>query len=239
MPCHRCGSIVGVTDTVCPVCGNSLTDPRYSTKPIPYRSGYTVPDVPPATGGQAPQRQTQPNYHPFPAAPAPPPPMPQYQMSSDTYFLYVNNTKSGPYTVNQMKSMWQAGSINLGTHYWQPGMADWQPLAQIRHFIESPPPLYGNQIIVNQMNSAPMMSPVLPVPVYNRKDRASFVLLGIFLGALGIHNFYAGYSGRAIAQLLLTLCLSWLFGLGAIISFCWAIVEVIVVDTDSNGVRMS
>ena len=28
-------------------------------------------------------------------------------------------------------------------------------------------------------------------------------LLGIFLGGLGIHNFYLGYTGKAVAQLIL------------------------------------
>ena len=30
-------------------------------------------------------------------------------------------------------------------------------------------------------------------------------LLGIFLGGLGVHNFYLGNTGKAVAQLLLTL----------------------------------
>lgn len=43
-----------------------------------------------------------------------------------------------------------------------------------------------------------------------RSYEEAFILLGFFLGALGIHNFYAGYSGRGIAQLLTVLLLGWL-----------------------------
>ena len=38
------------------------------------------------------------------------------------------------------------------------------------------------------------------VPVSSRgviaTSKVAYVLLGIFLGGLGIHNFYAGYAGR-------------------------------------------
>ncbi len=40
------------------------------------------------------------------------------------------------------------------------------------------------------------------------KSRIAYVLLGLFLGNLGIHNFYAGYTNKGIIQLLLTL-VSW------------------------------
>lgn len=36
------------------------------------------------------------------------------------------------------------------------------------------------------------------------KSKVAAGLLGIFLGALGVHNFYLGYNSKAIAQLLLT-----------------------------------
>lgn len=55
-------------------------------------------------------------------------------------------------------------------------------------------------------------------------------LLGIFLGWLGIHNFYLGYIGKGIAQLLLTVLslgfLSWISGL-------WGLIEGILILTGS------
>lgn len=35
----------------------------------------------------------------------------------------------------------------------------------------------------------------------NAKSKIAAGLLGIFLGAFGVHNFYLGYTGKAIAQL--------------------------------------
>ena len=37
------------------------------------------------------------------------------------------------------------------------------------------------------------------------KSRICAGLLGLFLGGLGIHNFYLGYTGKAVAQLILTI----------------------------------
>ena len=78
---------------------------------------------------------------------------------------------------------------------------------------------------------APAPSSVHPVA----KSRVAYVLLGIFLGGLGIHNFYAGYNGKAIAQLLISLLLGWLV-IPLVAVWIWVIVEVIVVEQDAQGV---
>ena len=38
-----------------------------------------------------------------------------------------------------------------------------------------------------------------------QKNKIVAGLLGLFLGTLGIHNFYLGYAGKGIAQLLMTI----------------------------------
>ena len=50
------------------------------------------------------------------------------------------------------------------------------------------------------------------------------VLLAFFLGTLGIHNFYMGYTMRGIIQLVLTLTF-----IGAIVSAVWAFIEFILI----------
>jgi len=64
------------------------------------------------------------------------------------------------------------------------------------------------------------------------KSRIAFVMLGIFLGSLGIHNFYAGYMWRGAIQLTITLVT---LGYAAVISWIWAIVEVCTVDRDAKN----
>jgi TM2 domain-containing membrane protein YozV len=71
-----------------------------------------------------------------------------------------------------------------------------------------------------------------PAPAPSYRSRVAFVLLGVFLGQLGIHNFYAGYNGRGVAQLLITLLTC---GFGGIISWLWAVVEVCAIQADATG----
>ncbi|MEE6287028.1 TM2 domain-containing protein [Georgenia sp. MJ173] len=61
------------------------------------------------------------------------------------------------------------------------------------------PPQYG---VPAQYGAAPQYAghPQYMAPP---KSRIAAVLLCFFLGNLGIHNFYLGYTGRGIAQLLL------------------------------------
>ena len=56
----------------------------------------------------------------------------------------------------------------------------------------------------------------------DQKSKLTAGLLGIFLGGLGIHNFYLGYTGKAIAQIVLSLCG---FGIGGI----WGLIEGIMI----------
>jgi TM2 domain-containing membrane protein YozV len=75
-----------------------------------------------------------------------------------------------------------------------------------------------------------------PVYASTHKSRTSYIVLGIFLGSLGIHNFYAGYTSRAVGQLCLTVLT---LGYLGIVSWIWAIIEICTVEKDSTGVRFS
>ncbi|MDR0625842.1 MAG: NINE protein [Bifidobacteriaceae bacterium] len=77
-------------------------------------------------------------------------------------------------------------------------------------------------------------------PVREPKSKLAAGLLGIFLGGLGVHNFYLGYTGKAVAQLLISV-LS--IGLLAIVSVIWGLIEGIMIlagsiKTDGYGVPL-
>ena len=66
-----------------------------------------------------------------------------------------------------------------------------------------------------------------------QKSKLAAGLLGIFVGSLGVHNFYLGYQSKAIAQLLLTL-VGWIAcGIGPVIASIWGLVEGIMILTGS------
>ena len=60
----------------------------------------------------------------------------------------------------------------------------------------------------------------------NSRQKVVAGLLAIFLGWLGIHNFYLGFKGKAIAQLLISV-LS--VGFLAFISIIWSFVEGVLI----------
>jgi TM2 domain-containing membrane protein YozV len=61
------------------------------------------------------------------------------------------------------------------------------------------------------------------------KSKVLAGVLGILLGGLGIHNFYLGYTGKAVAQLLIFIFGFCLYGIGPIISGAWGIIEGILI----------
>lgn len=72
-----------------------------------------------------------------------------------------------------------------------------------------------------------------PASLGASKSRITYVLIALFLGGLGIHNFYAKRFAIAVVQLLLGLVT---FGL---VSVPWAIYDMICVKEDGDGVAFT
>ncbi|MDR1512512.1 MAG: TM2 domain-containing protein [Propionibacteriaceae bacterium] len=71
-------------------------------------------------------------------------------------------------------------------------------------------------------------------PNPNAKSKIAAGILGILLGAFGVHNFYLGRTGTAIAQLLITV-LS--IGLLSPVSAIWGLVEGILILSAKPGTK--
>ena len=83
----------------------------------------------------------------------------------------------------------------------------------------------------------------------NAKSKMAAGLLGIFLGSFGVHNFYLGYTSKAVTQLVLSLIgilLSCVF-VGIFLTmgiWIWGLVEGIMIlsgkiNTDAQGNPLS
>ncbi len=94
-------------------------------------------------------------------------------------------------------------------------------------------------------NSANSQANVTPNQNYNQsngnvpgaKSKVLAGLLGIFLGTFGVHNFYLGYNGKAVAQLLISVLSCCAL---SPISSIWGLVEGIMIltgsiNTDAHG----
>lgn len=76
---------------------------------------------------------------------------------------------------------------------------------------------------------------------YEQKSKLAAGLLGILIGAFGIHNFYLGYTSKAIAQLLIAVLSC---GILSPVSAIWGLIEGIQIltgsiKTDANNVPLS
>jgi len=84
----------------------------------------------------------------------------------------------------------------------------------------------------------------LPLPYgpgygLSRKSKLAAGLLGIFLGSLGVHRFYLGYTGWGAVQLCLTLLTC---GYGGFLTGIWGLIEGILCLTgsmrDADGLEL-
>jgi len=148
------------------------------------------------------------------------------------WYYEQNGNRIGPVDEVTMRQLIADRTISIDTLVWTNGMANWTPLqqTQLAAGLPVPPPSpYSAPQAVNQ----------------NAKDRVIYVLLAIFLGELGIHNFFAGYTNRAVWQLVACIVIIPIAaiitcGLGLLLYFplkIWAIVEACTVTQDANGVR--
>ena len=76
-----------------------------------------------------------------------------------------------------------------------------------------------------------------------RKSRLAYIVLALFFGGLGIHNFYANRTTVGLCQLvifvvsipLMCIFIGWVT---IFIPSLWALLEIIVVDRDGHGLAM-
>lgn len=132
-------------------------------------------------------------------------------MNDKYHITQPGGTPHGPYDIESLKAMMSRGEINNQTLCFKEGMSNWAPVTSI----------------------LPITAvPYAPVPG-DVKPRVAYIILGIFLGTLGIHNFFAGYNSKGIAQLLLSVLSC---GVLSIVVFIWNIIEICTVTHDSKGV---
>jgi TM2 domain-containing membrane protein YozV len=101
--------------------------------------------------------------------------------------------------------------------------------------------LQPSAVMPPTMQPGMAVPPPAMVPVgVEQKSKIAAGVLGILVGWLGVHNFYLGFTGKAVAQLLLTILTC---GYGGMISGIWGLIEGILILTggisrDARGVPL-
>jgi TM2 domain-containing membrane protein YozV len=92
-------------------------------------------------------------------------------------------------------------------------------------------------------NPTPIQTHHVPLPVFTQivvnipKSRTVYIVLGIFFGWIGVHNFYANRKGVGATQLVLFLMFYWTL-IAPVGLFIWSVIDIINVRDDGNGIRM-
>jgi TM2 domain-containing membrane protein YozV len=133
------------------------------------------------------------------------------------WYYQQGNNRIGPVDEAMIRNLLVSQTLNVNSLVWKEGMPAWLPVNQtslVNGLVLPPPPLPGSS------SAAP-------------KDRVIYVILAIFLGSLGIHNFFAGYKRNAIIQLIITLATCFI---ASFVTWIWAVIEACTVTKDADGV---
>lgn len=193
------------------------------------------------SGGQVPDPGATPQFHPHPQGQQAHGQSPDAQPGS-TWSRYPDSP-SGQQQYGQ-PSQGQAphGQQQYGEQAYGQARHGQQQYGQAPHG-QSP---YGQQAYGQQQYGQQAYGQSTAAP----KSMVVAVLLAVFLGTLGIHNFYLGYTQKAVIQLVLTIvgwATSWLFvGLLAVFAVAvWVIVDIVQIVSrqgqyaaDANGVPL-
>jgi len=57
------------------------------------------------------------------------------------YYVWLNEVQAGPFTLQQLQRMWNAGQLTALNLYWQEGNPEWLPLKEILAQLEPSPSL--------------------------------------------------------------------------------------------------
>jgi TM2 domain-containing membrane protein YozV len=167
----------------------------------------------------------------------------------DQWYYVAQGQQQGPVPLEHIRHWLQAGQMPANTMVWKEGMANWMPASdvpELQSFAAGPPPPPPQSVTGPQ----PMQTDGLGgygVPtaggygygpgqrgMVSDKSRVGYILLGLFLGCFGVHNFYAGYTNKGVAQLLITVLAGWL--VIPLFAVClWVLVEICTVAHDAQG----
>ena len=134
-------------------------------------------------------------------------------------------------TADEIRASFRARKIAPSTNVWREGMEIWMPLSLLIEELDlpaiparRPPP---RRTARDTMDAQQIM--ITP------RSRGIYIMLALFLGPLGIHDFYAGYIGSALFILLVNLLT---MGIGLIGTIPLILIECCAVKKDARGLPL-
>jgi TM2 domain-containing membrane protein YozV len=159
-------------------------------------------------------------------------------MSAQWHLSRGDGNKYGPYSDEQMKEMAGAGQVVPTDMVWKEGMAEWSPATTIPGLFPdrppSPPPAPPPDSY--RADSGPQRSPGHGgfIPPANSPNKVACGVLGILLGAFGVHKFMLGITNAGIIMVLVSVLGCIAFGIGPTVMSIIGLVEGIIYLTKSD-----
>jgi len=161
------------------------------------------------------------------------------------YYILIDKKTAGPYTLEQVKALYDSGVVESTHQYATTESQDWLPVSMLVPLFNVPvqpsvplPSASQPTIVINNTNNngnSGNLGYPSPVGIGNQRSRIVYQLLAWFFGYIGINDFYAGYTRNGWIKLLVTICTC---GYGGVIMAIWSIVQIFTVKVDADGIPM-
>jgi hypothetical protein len=109
-----------------------------------------------------------------------------------SYYIRLNDETKGPYTIGQLRSMWNSGVLTGDTLYCEKGYEKWLQLRLLADQLDSPP--------LNVQNVSVPAQPRVVLPPQRLWSPGAALALSFFVPGLG--QMYRGKIGQGIVWLV-------------------------------------
>ena len=224
MYCENCGALLTGGGKFCPECGAAVNIKVHNQYKKELEQGgmafaYLPEEDTAAKDGAAAQAKQD---------------VPDYGYSEDT-IRAAQAELDRPSKAEEYKKTSTDWRDHVDSDKFREQNANGQPMQQ--QFADQP--FYNQPQFGNSQRQAPNMYDAYGTQ-YSDKSYIAAALLAFFLGAFGAHNFYLGYTRKAVIQLAMGLMTIFTLGISGIAVGIWAFVEFILlltggISTDGNG----
>ena len=124
---------------------------------------------------------------PKPVTKVMPPPIPaEARMPKIRWFLFQNESQSGPYSEIELKRLIQTGQVLADSFVWQESFADWKALAQVPEFSKGIQKNIAEPIKPSDRRESPRKPLVAQIYLTNEKEIASGMCRDISVGGMQV-----------------------------------------------------